>query len=330
MRKNSLSFVLLLIGVWLCGCTAKEQEITGYQIYYTNQEGTKLVEESYSPEAQKGEALIQELIERLLQSPTFADAKKAIPEEVTITNALLKDKVLAVNFSAAYQTMDHITEVLCRAATVKTLVQVPEVEAVEICIDGAAFADDLGNPVGAMTADSFIDAKGEGINSYQYAGLSLYFIDESGEKISKEMRNVHYSSNTSLEKVVLEQLQRGPANTKLQAVMPKGTEILGVTVKGNMVTVNFDNDFAKPAENPQITPEATIYAIVNALCDSCGANRVQIQIEGKSDIKYLDAVDISKPLLRNKDVIYHLEETEQTETAVRQPSVGVDTVLPKE
>ena len=238
--------------------------------------------------------------------------------------------------------MDHITEALCRAAVVKTLVQVPEVETVDFTVTGQELADLEGNPIGIMSDETFIDTKGEGINSYQYAVLSLYFADESGAGLTKEMRNVHFSSNSSIERVVVEQLLKGPANSKLQAVIPENIKILEASVEGTVCTINLDSAFNQKIPGAATSAQASIYAIVNAICDNCEVTKVQIEIEGDATVKYLDEVDISKPLGRKDDIINQIEETEETEeiqeteeteeteskqTEAQPPQIGVDPSL---
>ena len=52
-------------------------------------------------------------------------------------------------------------------------------EQVVITVNGEDLVDEAGDVVGGMTAESFIDTKGDGINSYQNATLSLYFADST-------------------------------------------------------------------------------------------------------------------------------------------------------
>lgn len=63
--------------------------------------------------------------------------------------------------------MSKTTEVLTRAAVVRSLTQIPEVEYVMITIAGEPLMDMAGNPLGIMTADMFVDNEGEQMNSYE-------------------------------------------------------------------------------------------------------------------------------------------------------------------
>ena len=50
-----------------------------------------------------------------------------------------------------------------------------------------------------MHASSFINSEGDSINAYQYEALPLYFGSRNGTSLTKQMRNVHYASDDSLE-----------------------------------------------------------------------------------------------------------------------------------
>ena len=54
---------------------------------------------------------------------------------------------------------------------------------VSVTVGGEALTDSLGNVVGPMTADLFIDNAGNEINAYEKTRLLLYFTNESGERL---------------------------------------------------------------------------------------------------------------------------------------------------
>lgn len=92
--------------------------------------------------------------------------------------------------------------------------------------------DREGIPIGLMSADDFVQNTGSSLSSYQVTSLNLYFSNEDGTKlVSEKINDVHYSGNTSIEKLIVEQLMRGPASSKAQATILKDTKSLGVSVK---------------------------------------------------------------------------------------------------
>lgn len=335
MKKKTMKKIILLLLSALCilgaaGCEDNGKEAGGYQVYYINKEGTKLVSESYVPQETEQKALIKELADKLGSAPYSSDLKSVKPENLVFTGFSTEGRQLTVDCSSSYSEMDNISEVLFRAAVVKTLVQLPDIDNVSFTIEGSPLRDYVGAEVGPMTAETFIDTRGKGINSYQYAALPLYFADGSGEMIVKEIRNVHYSTNTTLEKVVVEQLIKGPANGRLQAVVPSDTKLLSVSVKDGRCTVNFSGSVNKSPDGSAVQPMAAVYSIVNSLCDACSVTEVTIQVDGESQIMYRDSVSLEEPFMRNKDIIEALPVSGTTAGEVSSegldPSIGIDKI----
>ena len=306
MKKRVSFLMIFLLALLLTGCSEKSGGSTQYQVYYISTSGTKLVEESYMPESSTSpREVTEELLEKMGRPQVGSDHVKALPDEVKVEHCLLKAREVDVDFNEAYNDMDPVREILVRAAFVNTLIQVSNVEQVVITVNGEDLVDEAGDVVGGMTAESFIDTKGDGINSYQNATLSLYFADSDGSLIEREMRNVHYSSNSTLEKVILEELIKGPVNEKLQAVLPAETKVLSVQTEGGTCTVNFDSAFnAAPSSESNVTAETSLYAAVDALIDTAGVREVIIQIEGSQETLYRDEIDLTQPFTKREDLIY--------------------------
>ena len=113
--------------------------------------------------------------------------------------------------------------------------------------------------------------------------------------------NVHYNINTSIEKLVVEQLMKGTSAQAATNTIPKTTKLLGVSVKDGICYVNFDEKFASDGYDQN--PEVTVYSIVNSLIENANVNKVQILIEGSSDVLYKGTVDLSRPLEWNNDLL---------------------------
>ena len=52
-----------------------------------------------------------------------------------------------------------------------------------------------------------------------------------------------------------------------------------------------------------VTPEVVIYSIVNSVIESGAVNKVQISINGDSNIMYQESISLSEPLSRNLDLL---------------------------
>lgn len=319
MKKIGMFFAVLLLAAALTGCEKEKQISSGYRIYCVDESGISLETEEYTPQAKSGEALIRELAAELGEAPGQPGHHRAIPDGIGILSTVLTGRSLRVDFNGTYSEMDNITEVFCRAAVVKTLVQVPEVDTVEFTINGQELTDSQGNPIGVMSSESFIDTKGNGINSYQYAALALYFPDGNGKKLEKEIRSLHYSSNESLERVIVEEMIQGPENESLRAVIPADTKLVDVTTDQKICTVKLGESSGKAAEGFS-DAKLSLYAIVNAICANCEVEQVQFMIGGDAGGKFLGEVDISSPFQKDESLV-NTSEKDKT------PGVGVDPAL---
>lgn len=324
MKKLYFIIITALLALTASGCGKKNSaDHSGYLVYCTNAAHTRLLTETAPIDAEKTEALVGELINRMAQPVMTAEHYSVIPEEVRVTGYLLADGQLTLTFSDSYLRMDNAAEILLRAGMVLTMSQLPEVRTVVFHIGENGLRDSSGEPVGAMTGSMFINNP-VGINSYQYASLSLYFAGQDGDTVVREMRNVHYSSNTTLARVVMEQLLKGPINEQLRPIIDPEVDILNIAREDDLCTVNLGREFLSFSNAADLKPEVTIYGIVNSLCDVLNVNRVQFQVEGESDVLYRDTLSLNGPFHRNSELIETAENVERGDgSAAAQPSVGL-------
>ena len=86
----------------------------------------------------------------------------------------------------------------------KTLTQLPNVKYVGITVEDSQLYDNAGEMVGWMNADQFINNDGNEINTYELVKVKLYFANAAGDKLIASYREKHYSTNTPLERFVVE------------------------------------------------------------------------------------------------------------------------------
>ena len=179
MKKRTKLLLLAALAAVLmlsAGCTKGQKEEGGYKVYYVNDAGTRLMEEAYTPGAQTFEEMMEELLGQLSKPPS--GYRSALPDKVKINGFERGIDALRIDFSGEYYDLSNTEEVLLRAAVVKTVSQIPGVTKIMITVDQQQLVDAQGKPVPAMDANTFIDTKEGGINSYQYTKLMLYFADK--------------------------------------------------------------------------------------------------------------------------------------------------------
>lgn len=281
-----LCFVLCLLSV---GCGAHEKDEGEMYVYYVSADENALLQEVY-PEMDIDDALDKIKLLSIL------------PSEVVITSSELSGNCLKVYFDDTYLHQNKGMEVLFRAAVVQTMVQYENVDYVSFYVGEEPLMDNDGNVIGLMNADTFVQNTGSSVNTYQITDLVLYFSDEEGTGLKETKKsNVHYNANTSIEKLVLEQLMKGTGASNAQSTIPKTTKLLGVSVKEGICYVNLDSKFVQ--DSYDLNPEVAIYSIVNSIIANGSVSQVQILIDGASDVVYKNSVDLSRTLEWKADLI---------------------------
>ena len=302
-----LSFGLLILmsaGVFGCGQeegTGKTDEIEGTYLCYVNTEEDSLARESYEIQGETADEEVEDVLEEMQKEADSIDYRSAFPDHVSVTDWSLTDGRLDLTFSDSYLRMSKGEEVLLRAALVETLGQIKGVDEVGFFTGEGPLTDSDGQEIGYMSPEDFVQNTGSTLHSYQLQELKLYFAGENGDCLEPETVSLRYNSSTSIEKLVVEQLIKGPEKEGMLAVIPPETRVLGVSVREHICYVNFDQELLNGA--PGVTPEATVYAIVNSLTESGNVSQVQISVNGESDIQYMNRIDLGKPLTRNPDLV---------------------------
>ena len=300
MRKKIVFLLAFLCMLLLVGCS-NGKETSKYNIEYLNKDKTGIVAVPYDASATTKDALIEEFFAALSSDPDNVEYRKPIPNDVEITKYSLDGALLTIYFDADYLNMKEVEEVLCRAAVVRTMTQISGIDCVSFYVDEKPLTDVNGKMVGTMYAESFVENPGEQINSIQNTNLTLYFSNQAGDGLVKETRRVHYSSNISLEKLIMEQLLEGPESKNGRSAIPSGTKLMSVSLVDGVCYVSFDENFKN--QDYSVNEAIVIYSIVDSLVEGAGVRQVQITINGESNAKYMEKVDLSQPLNEEQDWI---------------------------
>lgn len=313
-----LCMLALLTG---CGRETDLEEPAGYQVYYVDSNGTRLQAVSYTPVADTFEELMDELIERLSDNEGLYPSP--LKNGVKLQGYQRGIDALRIDFSQEYYDLDNISEILLRAAVIKTFSQVPGVQKIMITVDGEQLLDENGTAIPPMDGESFIDAGEGGINSYQFATISLYFPNEDG-KLKLEKRSLKYSSNMVLENVVLEQLVKGPQEDGVLPVFTAEMKVNSISVGEGKCLVDLNAAAAQVSADTSSDPVVNLYAIVNSLCETCDdIQSVSFTINGDSSALFGGEVSIKDPFWMNLPLI----ESSNSAAGYQTPPIGVDPSL---
>ena len=288
MKKRIGMLLLAMLCILLCGCEQQASAEEMY-VYYINADGNALIQATYPKTTVEG------ALDKLKNH-------SVLPKAVEVEEVKLKNGNLDIYFNSAYAEMNKSTEVLVRAAIVQTLVQVENVNFVSFYVNEQALMDSNGNPIGMMRAEDFVQSTGSSIDSYQTTDLTLYFANKEGKMLcTSKKTNVRYNVNTTIERLVVEQLIKGTSASGTQPTVPKSTKILGVSVKEGICYVNLDSKFV--TDSYDLSPEVAVYSVVNSVIENGNVTKVQILIDGASDVVYKNTIDLSRPLEWNATLL---------------------------
>lgn len=287
----------------ISGCKKQEAE-TGdvYKIYYVNSDETGILYKEYRTQTTDKEQLLYELLEQLMTTPEKLEYKAPITGNVKLAGSSILEDRLILNFEEDYKHQPVTTEILVRAAMVRTLTQIKGISYVSFQVDEEPLTDAQGAVVGVMNADMFIDNAGNEINTYEKVKLVLYFTDEEGQSLQTVSRSVVYISNIPMERLVVEQLIAGPKEMEeAYPTVNPDTKIVSVNVKDGICYVNLDNTFLTPINN--VAAEVTVYSIANSLAELSNINKVQISINGDTNVNYKEGINFSTIFERNLELV---------------------------
>lgn len=304
VKRWKLVWLAAIVAMLLCACGRRAEVGEGkkYTIYYVNHDETGVIPYDYISKTEDRDELIDELLEQLEKVSEKLEYRAPLSGNVNLLSHTISEDQLILNFSESYRQQSVTTEVLVRASIVRTMTQIQGIQYVSFQVNSEPFADASGTVVGVMSADQFIDNEGNEINTYEKVKLTLYLADEDGDRLCPVVRSVVYNSNISMERLVVEQLIAGPAeNEKVFPTINPETKIVSVNVKDGICYVNLDSAFLTQIYN--VTSDVTIYSIANSLVELANVNKVQIAINGDTNVSYKENMSLSTVFERNLELV---------------------------
>ena len=310
MRKERYRMRRVKIIIFICmcimcllvsfGCEKKlpDDSENEMSLYYLNKSGTALETVSYNIKSDNADEKINEIMSAMREERK--DVLEAIPKDIYAISYELSGQVLSLNFDSAYLGLDSATEILVRAAMVLTFTQLDEISCVSFYVNNNPLKDANGDAVVMVSASDFIDKVGNNVNNYQNTTVTLYFANYSGNKLRAEIRTGMYNSSQSLERYIIEQLIKGPAEAGNYGTIPQNTNIRSISTNNGVCYIDFDSGFLSGAST--VKDEIMIYSIVNSLTELSHISKVQISVSGDIDVELHNRFSLNQLFM--KDLSY--------------------------
>ena len=312
-RSVFAAFLLFLLLSFICGCGSAQEQTGasrgsapagGVSLYYLDKDATTIVAAPWEGGADPSP---DEILTALASSSDPVDLKAPL-EGIAIEEKNLSDGILTISFSGEYKEADPVLQILIRAAVVNSVCQLDEISSVAFLCEGEPLTDASGNALGNLSASSFIFNAGSEISNYERVRLHLYFANKDGDKLVDTYRNAVYNSNVSMERLVVEEVLKGPNSSQVYPTLNSETGIISVTSRDGVCYVNLDDAFLTEPYN--ITPQAAVYSLVNSLTELSGVRKVQISVDGNTNVSFMETVSLQTVFERSLSMVEGSETEE--------------------
>lgn len=128
----------------------------------------------------------------------------------------------------------------------------------------------------------------------------LYFADANIVNLSSEKRI--FKNNDSLAESVVQAIIDGPEDKDLCTLLPADTEIISVSVSGNLCTVDLNDEFTNFTGGTSMENLA-VYSVVNSICSIDGISRVKINIEGNKNAMFGGHYSLEDPFIADMTIV---------------------------
>lgn len=299
MVKKILIFnVIFVLIIFLAGCMQKKQEAE-INLYFVDKDSHKISAEKRHVEFLKNKTLAQVAVEELLKGPEHSNLETLIPIGTRLLGLDIKDNIVTVNFSEQLLNLaNNISKEYIIVPIVNTLTDISGIERVHILVNGKELTDSHGKPYGLLTKYNLEDAN-KNLNKLT---ITLYFGGEQALYLEPEKREIEKDGNP-IEKVIVEELIKGPKRPGLYRTIPEGTKLISIEVKKGVAYVNFSKELKEKHWGGTAGETFTIYSIVNSLTELPYIKKVQFYIEGNKNDTIAGHILLDEPFERNENLI---------------------------
>ncbi len=304
MKKYIYTIALLMLSIVLIlsgckGSPVSSQAEEGPFVYYIDESSQDLVAEKFDVPNSTKKGQVKFLIEQLVSPPEGKISP--LNKGTKLNSVVIKDEIASVDFTKEFSKGNNIKTTLAPAAVAKTLCSLDFISGVHIFVDGIEATGADGKPLGVILESDLVFNKSEPTSAPKTA-ITLYFGDEDAEFLVPERRNIELSNNDTIEKVIINELLRGPSVSGNIKTIPAETKVLSIETKDKVCFVNLSKEFADKHPGGTSAEKLTIYSIVNSLTELGTIDTVQFLIEGEKREEYIHMV-FNEPIFPDKTLI---------------------------
>lgn len=139
--------------------------------------------------------------------------------------------------------------------------------------------------------------------------VTLYIYNDRTQGLEKKETSIDISFldrllfRDNIYRKTIEKLIDVSAKNKYSFPIPKGTRLLGISLKDGIVYVNFSEELKKNHPGGSLGELLTIYSVVNTLTEFPEVRKVQILINGAILETLAGHIDLTSPLERDLSIV---------------------------
>ena len=298
MKKAiSLLLAIFVICTAFAGCTDGKTQL---KIYFKDSLTNELCEETRSVDVEKNPNeldLAIASVEQIIAGPQNEKNVPVISPDAKLLSLTISEGVATVNMSKHFLEKSGVDALVQRFAFVNTLCSIDGIDGIVIQVEGnPLLSESTGKELGVLSISDIA------LNKEDKTTISLYFPNNTGEKLVLDRRTVDAQQTLSLEKTIVSELIKGPSGKSLSPSIPDGTKLIGIETKDNVCYVNFSSEFCTKASSGTTATTFTLYSVVNSLCMLDNVSSVQILINGETGVEFGNYV-LDIPYEFNADLV---------------------------
>ena len=309
--KKIISFLIICLFI-LTGCQIQPTSPTKVdtsqaKIYFFDSLKNELVAEplgenfkNITTQQEQVAYIIDHLVSRQGVQLTNLQSLTPLPYlKISMDEDLEENPIVKFYFTSDYYKLTPAEKIGIRASVVYSLTELSFINGVAFYVEDLPLMTSTGKTVDVIYPSQIKQSVLDPNPATTPYTLSLYFTDDQG-KLEKEERCILVSDSASIEKLLLEELIKGPTAEGLKGVMPNDVKVNEAKLAANgvcQVDLSFDpkSKFFTTEESKVLM----IQAIVNSLTELPDIKKVVIFLDGKSGIAFTQNIDFGDILERS-------------------------------
>lgn len=306
----TICFLMLLL-IALTGCEKIDNKLVGNtKIYFFDTTRNTLVSEVLPEEftkLQDNQEKVKYIITRLKDNKSSITTTLQAGPEMPIESQGIKDRVVTIHFSEAYNDLTAVEKIGMRASLVYSLAELDFIDGVEFYIEETPLTTATGKFVGTIYPSNINkDVLDPNPATIPYT-LSVYFANEEG-KLVKEEHSVRVSNPNAVEKTILDELIKGPNSDTLSRTVPSDMKVNDAKTTNGVCQIDISFDPKSKFFKNDRDKELMIYSIVNSLTSETQIKKVVIFVDGKNDVQFTSDIDFTDTFERSESYISEEEK----------------------